>query len=158
MWPELVGRLDVDAADRVAAGRRAVQRAYRLTLDDALALGAVTSRDYLRQRENVYLAALALTGAPNEFNPLFGSRRRRRAARRDGTNAVGIGGSTARGATDRSVSRAFETGGGFVLGLAQDFLEEHLHVRIRSPSPARSCPPTSSCRWRAAPGGSRART
>lgn len=119
---QVAGTVNVEAADRLAAAQRAEQ-AYTLTLDDALALGAVTSRDYLRQRENVYLEALALTGAANEFNPLFAAGAGGELLARDGTNAVGIGGSTLSGATDLSVSRAFQTGGGFVLAIAQDFLK-----------------------------------
>ena len=117
--PEMVGRLDVDAADRLAESARRCT-AHRLTLDDALALAASTSRDYLRERENVYLAALSLTGARNQFNPLFGA----------GVNGAldGEGGSagdgvTASGGADANVSKAFQTGGSMVLAIATDFLE-----------------------------------
>lgn len=117
--PEMVGRLDVDAADRVAeAARRCVP--YRLTLDDALALAARTSRDYLREREEVYLAALSLTGARNRFNPLFGGGLDGALEGESGGVNDGV---TASGGADANVSRAFETGGSLVLAIATDFLE-----------------------------------
>ena len=117
--PEMVGRLDVDAADRVAeAGRRCA--AYRLTLDDALALAASTSRDYLREREDVYLAALDLTGARNRFDPIFGGGV---SGALEGTGGGTDDGITATGTPKADVSKAFETGGSVVLAIATDFLE-----------------------------------
>ena len=117
--PEMVGRLDVEAADRVAeAARRCTT--YHLTLEDALALSARTSRDYLRQREDVYLAALNLTGARNRFNPLFSGGVDGALEGQTGFVNEGV---TASGGADAGVSRAFETGGGLVLGIATDFLK-----------------------------------
>ena len=57
--PEIAGSLDVDAADRVSRAARCSET-YRLPLNDALALAAAASRDYLGEREDVYLAAEVL--------------------------------------------------------------------------------------------------
>jgi len=114
--PEMVGTLDVDAADRVAEATRRCTP-YRLTLVDALALGARTSRTYLRAREDVYLEALALTGARNEFRPLFGGSG-------GGTVEPSSDGTAVSGGAGADVTRALETGGSVVLAIATDFLRD----------------------------------
>jgi outer membrane protein TolC len=113
--PEVAGSLDVDAADRVAEAQRHPRR-LELTVEKALAVAARASRRYLTEREDVYLAALALTGARNEFRP-------QGAAGGTGELLATEEGMSAAGSADVSVSRAFEQGGSLVLGLAFDVLE-----------------------------------
>ena len=114
--PSVVGHLDVDAADAVAQARR-TGTSYRLTLANALALAAAANRDYLRQREDVYLTALDLTGVRRDFEPQFGL-------------DLGVGltateggdGLTPSGNFRGRVSKNFETGGSLVVDLASGFL------------------------------------
>jgi outer membrane protein TolC len=69
--PEVAGALDIRAADRRARARR-LQDAYELSLEEALALAATASRDYLREREAVYLTTLNLTGVRRRFEAKYG--------------------------------------------------------------------------------------
>ncbi len=113
--PEVAGRLDVDAADRLACARRE-SRTFRLTLEDALALAAAASRDYLRQREDVYLVALDLTGVRNDLtNPLAGL------SLGAGTR-INRNDTTPQGTVDLTATRNFSTGGRLIVDLASGFL------------------------------------
>jgi outer membrane protein TolC len=118
--PALVGGLEVEAAQRVADAARA-RRTYRLGLREALALAAAASRDVLSQREDVYLAALDLTGARNAYHPLFGA-----------SGSAGVetsrDGSAVSGGAAGSITRAFETGGSIVLSVATDILRNLGHL------------------------------
>ncbi len=111
--PDVVGHMDVDVADRVAEARR-TKRSWRLTLEDALKLAAASSRSYLRQREETYLAALDLTGVRHEYDSIFGA-------------AFGLEGRatndevTPQGSVAGSASRQFENGASVVLDLASGF-------------------------------------
>ncbi|MHC5009687.1 MAG: TolC family protein [Planctomycetota bacterium] len=112
--PQLKGTLDVDLADRLAEAQRS-RRTFQLSLRDALAVAAVGSREYLDRREDVYLAALDLTGVRNDFAPnFFGSLGGGANTDRDGT--------TVEGRVDASVERALETGGSIIAAFAFDFL------------------------------------
>jgi outer membrane protein TolC len=113
--PEVAGTLDVDARERLAAALRA-RTALRLTLRDALELAVVGSREYRRQREDVYLAALDLTGAINEFRPLFSA---------DGSIDYSADGDGSEVDADvgLTLERAFQRGGSVVIGLASSFLK-----------------------------------
>src|SRR6185503_10938005 len=50
------------------------QGARRVSLQEALDLAVKFNRDYQLRKEQVYLAALALTLAQNQFEPIFGGR------------------------------------------------------------------------------------
>src|SRR6185503_14276360 len=50
------------------------QGASRISLQDALDLSVKFNREYQLRKEQVYLAALALTLAQNQFEPIFGGR------------------------------------------------------------------------------------
>jgi len=113
--PEVVGTLDVEAREADARAAREV-RARRLTLAEALSLGTLSSRDYRLAREDVYLAALSLTLARNEFRPLFG-------AAGSGDVLFDEDGASADLGGLLTLSRAFETGGSLVLAVATDVLK-----------------------------------
>lgn len=109
------GSLDLDAADRVARPARALTDVV-LDLDEALRLAAAASYDYREARERAYLSALALSNARQEF------------AAQGGLGAAGSvardgDGTTVEGGPAGSLSRAFESGGSFVLKLATNFLK-----------------------------------
>lgn len=113
---ELQGTLDIEAKEKLAEALRARER-FTLTLRDALELGTVGSREYRRQRENVYLAALDLTRELNRFRPLWDT---------DGSlNLRGDeDGSDIGGDVGLTLQRAFERGGSVVIGLASTFLRD----------------------------------
>jgi len=112
--PEVRGFLDLDAADRTARPARALADVV-LDLDEALRLAAAASYDYREARERAYLAALALTTERKAFQAQGGLGANAGVVRdRDGTGVEG-------GPTG-SLSRAFESGGSFVLKLATSFL------------------------------------
>lgn len=112
--PEVRGSLDLDAADRTARPARALADVV-LDLDEALRLAAAASYDYREARERAYLAALALTTERKAFQAQGGLGANAGVVRdRDGTGVEG-------GPTG-SLSRAFESGGSFVLKLATSFL------------------------------------
>ncbi len=113
---ELQGTLDIESKERLAEAIRK-REAFLLTLRDALELGTVASRDYRRQRENVYIAALDLTRALNRFRPLW-----------DAGGSLDVRGDENGSQLDASLGltlqRAFERGGSVVIGLASDFLRD----------------------------------
>jgi outer membrane protein TolC len=112
--PELAGTLDVDAPEGPAG---AVRRAppERLSLDEALAVATRASREYRTEREDVYLAALALTDEVNAFRPQWAwPISTRLAFDREGVSA----------SFDQTptVSKLFQAGGSAVLSLATTVL------------------------------------
>ncbi len=114
--PELQGTLDIEAKEKLAQAVRE-RKTFELTLRDALELGTVSSREYRRRRENVYLAALDLTRELNRFRPLW-----------DLDGSVDVrgdeDGSDIGGNVGLTLRRAFERGGSVVIGLASNFLRE----------------------------------
>lgn len=113
--PEATGSLHVEAADRLAASLR-VQQTFRLSLDDAVSLALAVSRDFRREREDVYLAALDLTLARNRYRPLpFAS----------GGSALDLmeDGSTVRVGGEGGFTQRLANGGVFALGLALNVLK-----------------------------------
>jgi len=61
--------LDVTDAEAAESGEDEPQKAAVLSLEKALEVAAVNSRDYQTQRESLYLSALALTLQRHEFAP-----------------------------------------------------------------------------------------
>ncbi len=114
--PEVRGTLDVEAKEKLAAAIRA-RTAFELTLRDALELATVASREYQTQRENVFLTTLTLTRQLNEFRPLWDS---------DGSINYDFDqdNSSLSANMNTILSRAFERGGGLVIGLANSFLTD----------------------------------
>jgi outer membrane protein TolC len=88
-----------------------------LTLQDALALAVTNSRQYQLEKENLYLAALTLTGARHEFTPHFftstiGAKFDRTS---EGEQESGVG-------TDVTFGKLLRSGGRMSLGLANTLL------------------------------------
>ena len=112
--PWIVGHLDVDAADELAQMRRE-GRSFRLTLANALALAAAANREYLSQREDVFLTALDLSEVRHSFEMQFGL-------------DLGIGwritedDASPEGNFRGTASRNLESGGSVVVDLATGFL------------------------------------
>lgn len=116
--PQVEGSLRLEEAEASAAAARAGRRAgagRSLTLAEALALGARASRTLRSEREDVVLAALALSDARHALRaiPFAGG---------GGEIAGDDAGATASAAGGAGVSRALESGGSLVLSVAQDFL------------------------------------
>ncbi len=113
---QLQGTLDIESRERLAHALRD-RTTFQITLRDALELGTVGSRDYRRQREVVYLAALDLTRALNEFNPLWNA---------DGSvdYRVDEDGSQIDADFGVTLRRAFQRGGGLVVSLTNSFLRD----------------------------------
>ncbi|MDA1193932.1 MAG: TolC family protein [Planctomycetota bacterium] len=114
--PDVRGNLDIEAEEHLARAIR--ERAtFQLTLRDALELATVASREYRTQRESVYLTTLTLTRELNRFRPLW-----------DASGGVDYRvdseGSSVGGDMSTTLSRAFERGGGIVIGLANLFLTD----------------------------------
>lgn len=102
---------------RLLAGREPVL----LTLADALDVAAENSREFQRQKENLYLAALNLTDRQNDFRVRFG-----------GGFSAGIDGTGETSADvllspDLSASAATETGASIVMSFVQTFLRSVLN-------------------------------
>ncbi|MBE7560258.1 TolC family protein [bacterium] len=88
----------------------------RLPLEDALGIGVLSSREYLRQKEDVYLAALSLTDARRNFETrYFGAVGGDVARNSDGTETVG-------GSASATLRRNLAAGGSLALNLASNFL------------------------------------
>ncbi len=112
--PELVGTLDIEAKRRLTKAARERTR-YELTLDDAVSLAMLTSRDFQRQREDVYIAALDLTAVINDYcGVLTGGGLGELSFDEDGTTLDVDG--------DLTLSRAFKTGGLAIVGVTLDIL------------------------------------
>jgi len=62
---------DVETPSPTSAPAVVVPPSGTLTLADAVALATAKNRDYQTQKEDLYLAALALTLARHQFDPLF---------------------------------------------------------------------------------------
>ncbi len=87
-----------------------------LNIDQALSYAAINSREYQSEKESLYLAALSLTGARNNFGPNFSSTASARV--RDQPNGDTRG--TAN--LNQRVSQNFLSGGNYSLSLANDLL------------------------------------
>lgn len=93
----------------------------RLTLAEALDVAAENSRDFQRQKEVLYLAALTLTGVINDFSWRFGG---------GGSGTVSGIGDDSRNASlsdDLSAAANSTAGAGVVVGFAQTFLRSLLN-------------------------------
>lgn len=112
--PELQGTLHVEAQDELASAMRR-RDVFVLDTERAVGLAALTSRDFRRQRENVYLAALDFTLECHRLGPLLGG---------GGLAELEFdeSGTLLDGGLDLTISRAFETGGSIALTIATDFL------------------------------------
>jgi len=86
-----------------------------LSLTNTLALAAANSRDFQDEREAVYLAALALTRARHDFQPIF-------AGVFDVRQEDARGVRSRRGSTAFSVTQALATGGELSLRLSSSFM------------------------------------
>ena len=87
-----------------------------LCLEDALSLSVTNSRTYQRQKEQLYLTALSLTGARHEFAPGFF------ALLGGSFNRSSSGSSTGLGNTQVGVAQLFKSGGRLSVTLANDLL------------------------------------
>jgi outer membrane protein TolC len=93
---------------------RTVTNSRTITIEQALDLAVQNSREYQTRKEQLYLAALALTSATHQFAPIF---THSTDAGFEGT----VGGPHGVGATTRlSVSKLLQTGGNLTLTLAND--------------------------------------
>jgi outer membrane protein TolC len=112
--PEVFGSMDVDRADERARPARTLAE-VTLDLEGALCLAAEASREFRERRERAYLAAVSYVSARHEFRgrPTLGGSVALEASEDS---------STLTGGPRAGLSRAFETGGSFVLDLATDFL------------------------------------
>lgn len=93
----------------------------RLTLTDALDVAAENSRDFQRQKEVLYLAALTLTGVVNDFSWRFGG---------GGSGTVSGSGDESSSASlgeDLSAAANSTAGTSVVVGFAQTFLRSLLN-------------------------------
>jgi outer membrane protein TolC len=88
-----------------------------LTLQDALSLAVTNSRQYQLEKENLYLAALTLTGERHEFTPHFFSSTVGATFEResDGDQVSGV-------RTDVTFGKLLRSGGDVTLGLANTLL------------------------------------
>ncbi len=99
--------------DEILADRSTTNRIL-LDLEQALGLAVRNSREYQAQKEQLYLAALSLTGARQEFSPTFFS---------DPTATFGgspAGADTGRFRTRVGVEQLLRTGGDLSVSLAND--------------------------------------
>lgn len=112
--PEVAGSMDVDRADAIAAPAREIREAT-VDLEGALRLAALSSREYLTRREDVYLTALAYTGERHAFESqgFLGG---------NGNVAASESETVGAGRSEASLSKALESGGSVVLKIASDFL------------------------------------
>ena len=90
--------------------------AVELDLDEALRLAAAASYDYRAARERAFRAALALSTTRQEYRTQGG-------LGAAGSVARNADGTTVEGGPAGSLSRAFESGGSFVLNLATNFVK-----------------------------------
>jgi outer membrane protein TolC len=87
-----------------------------LPLEDALGLGVLNSREYLRRKEDLYITALSLTSERHNFeNRYFWNLGTD--ANRDGDNNRSVSGSSSSG-----LNRSLRAGGSLALNLATSFL------------------------------------
>lgn len=114
--PEARGSFDPIAAERAANALRS-RLPDRLDLDAALAWAARGSREYRDAREQVYLTALAVTGARASW-------RTRYAFSGGGDVTHTDDGTAVAGRADASLTEALTAGGSFVLSLATDVLRD----------------------------------
>jgi outer membrane protein TolC len=95
---------------------RQAEEAELLTLSDAIRVAVENNRQYQLRKENLYLAALNLTGELHEFRPRFFA----------GSTVAGerttIGQARLRANTRGGVSQALRTGGSIGLNIANDVL------------------------------------
>jgi len=87
-----------------------------LNIDQALSYASLNSREYQGQKETLYLAALALTGARNDFGPNFSSTANTRALNQSNGDAIGTAN------LNQRISQNLLTGGSYSLALANDLL------------------------------------
>lgn len=114
--PEVVGSLDVDAAQKAAEPARDLTE-VTLDLDGALSLAAKASREVRDRREDVYLTALAWTAACREYRGKAGlGGRADLTVDSDGTTVSAT-------SPEATFTRALEEGGSLVLRFATDFLK-----------------------------------
>ena len=95
---------------------RAVSNRFFVNLDQALQLAVENSREYQTQKEQLYLAALALTGARYEFSPQFFAQATPQiAGSPDGADVGSV-------ASKVGVNQLLKTGGSLTMALANDLL------------------------------------
>ncbi len=114
--PQVVGSLDVDEADAKALPAREVKE-VTLDLEGALRLASEASREVRQQREEVYLATLAWTGACRAYRGKLGL------GGSGGLVTDPAGTTLSATAPDASFTKALEEGGSLVLKVASDFLK-----------------------------------
>jgi len=106
--------LDMAAAER-GKGLPEAAGLVQLTLRDVLGLATGHSRSFQREKEDLYLAILGLTGERFRWRPQWASGLDAQATDGPDADTVGAGG-------DLNVSQLLACGGQFTLGLATDVL------------------------------------
>ncbi len=96
--------------------RRQEANARKLTIEEALALAVKNSREYQTAKEQLYLEALALTGARHDFRPLFSAGGSATYRRENGEWDLRSARSTV------EVGQLLKSGGSLTLRLVNDFL------------------------------------
>ncbi len=95
---------------------RSTTNCFVINLSQALELAVANSREYQNEKENLYLAALDLTGARYEFSPqFFAGSTPEIAGSPDGADIGSVG-------TQVGVSQFLRTGGKLTVGLANDLM------------------------------------
>jgi outer membrane protein TolC len=107
---------DKDGFEQLDLVKAALEgKAPPLTLADAITIATANSRDYLTQRENVYLAALGLTAARFVWKPHLSGALSGFFQNNSGDKSVG-------GNSNFGVTQALSTGGDVALTLSSNFL------------------------------------
>ncbi len=95
---------------------RSTTNCFVINLSQALELAVANSREYQTEKENLYLAALDLTGARYEFSPqFFANSAPQITGSPDGPDTGSVG-------TQIGLSKFLRTGGKLTVGLANDLM------------------------------------
>lgn len=106
---------DIEASQLLAESQSGGE--LTLNIDQALSYAASNSREYQSQKEELYLAALSLTGVRNSFGPNFSSTASGRARNQPDGDVRGTAN------LNQRISQNLTTGGNYSLALANDLLQ-----------------------------------